>query len=57
MYTLRGEELMFKLYEFVLNLIMMYNDNLYVSAAKFMTHRKEIRATITFFKGLGGITM
>ena len=48
---------MFKVDEFVLNLIMMYNDEFYVSAAKFMTHRKVLRATITFFKGLGGITL
>ena len=54
MYTLGGEGLLFKVDKIVLNLIMMCNDELYVSAAKFMTYRKGLRVTIKFFQRVGG---
>ena len=45
---------MFKVDEIVLNLIMMCNDELYVSAAKFMTYRKGLRVTIKKNQRIGG---
>ena len=56
-YTMRGEGSSCEAEELAPHHIMTYDNKPYVSAAKPVTYRKGPRATITFLKRLGGVTL